>query len=143
MIRRPPRSTLFPYPPLFRSPAPVESVAFDAGGVTVTAESHGQRNEVRARFLVDASGRAGLLSQKIGRRERIPNLGKVALFAHWRGGWRAPGPDEGNIRIYVFENGWFWGVPLPGGRANVGCALPAPAGGDWGATARALLCGMN
>src|SRR2546428_324855 len=77
-----------------RQPASVESVAFDGGGVTVTAESHGQRNEVRARFLVDASGRAGLLSQKVGRRERIPNLGKVALFAHWRGGWRAPRPVD-------------------------------------------------
>src|SRR2546430_14718986 len=129
MIRRPPRSTLFPYPPLFRSPAPVESVAFDAGGVTVTAESHGQRNEVRARFLVDASGRAGLLSQKIGRRERIPNLGKVALFAHWRGGWRGPGLGGGNIRIYVFENGWGLWIPRAGGRGGGRCVLRGAAGG--------------
>src|SRR5256886_12630626 len=134
MIRRPPRSTLFPYPPLFRSPAPVESVAFDAGGVTVTAESHGQRNEVRARFLVDASGRAGLLSQKIGRRERIPNLGKVALFAHWRGGWRAPRPDEGNIRIYVFESGWVWWIPLAGDPTSAGCVMHPPAGEGRGGT---------
>ena len=121
-----------------RQPATVESVAFDAGGVTVTAESHGQRNEVRARFLVDASGRAGLLSQKIGRRERIPNLGKVALFAHWRGGWRAPGPDEGNIRIYVFENGWFWWIPLAGDRTSVGCVMHARTVRDWGETRESL-----
>src|SRR5256885_7178308 len=29
MIRRPPRSTLFPYPPLFRSDEPVDSVVID------------------------------------------------------------------------------------------------------------------
>jgi len=119
-------------------PATVESVAVDADGVTVTAESHGQRDRVRARFLVDASGRAGLLSQKVGSRARIPNLGKVALFAHWRGAWRAPAPDEGNIRIYVFESGWFWWIPLAEDRTSVGCVMHARAAREWRGTRAAL-----
>jgi flavin-dependent dehydrogenase len=119
-------------------PATVESVAVDADGVSVTAESHGQRERVRARFLIDASGRAGLLSQKVGGRERIPNLGKVALFAHWGGAWRAPAPDEGNIRIYVFDDGWFWWIPLAGNRTSVGCVLHARTVRDWHGTREAL-----
>jgi flavin-dependent dehydrogenase len=119
-------------------PATVESVALDADGVTVTAESHGQRDQVRARFLVDASGRAGLLSQQVGSRARIPNLGKVALFAHWRRAWRAPAPDEGNIRIYVFDNGWFWWIPLAGDRTSVGCVMHARTVRDWRGAPEAL-----
>jgi len=121
-----------------RQPATVESVAFDAEGVTVTAASHGQRTETRARFLVDASGRAGLLAQRVGRRERVPNLGKVALFAHWRGAWRAPGLDEGNIRIFVFEHGWFWWIPLAGDRTSVGGVMHARTVQEWDGTPEAL-----
>ncbi len=125
-----------------RQPATVESVAFDADGVTVGAVSHGQRTETRARFLVDASGRAGLLAQKVGRRERVPNLGKVALFAHWRGAWRAPAPDEGNIRIYVFENGWFWWIPLHEDRTSVGCVMHAKTVREWAGPRDALYLEM-
>ena len=61
-------------------PAPVASVDFDDTGATlVVDEGRGQRT-VRARFVVDASGRDGFLATRLGRRQRIPNLGKVALF---------------------------------------------------------------
>ncbi len=125
-----------------RQPATVESVAFDAEGVSVTVESHGQRAAARGRILVDASGRAGLLSARAGRRERVPNLGKVALFAHFGGAWRAPAPDEGNIRIYVFEHGWFWWIPLAGGRTSVGCVMHARTVREWGGTPEALYAEM-
>ncbi len=125
-----------------RQPATVESVAFDADGVSVTAECHGQRATARGRCLVDATGRAGLLSTTLGRRERVPNLGKVALFGHFRGAWRAPAPDEGNIRIYVFENGWFWWIPLAGDRTSVGCVMHARTVREWSGTHEALYAEM-
>jgi flavin-dependent dehydrogenase len=125
-----------------RQPATVEAVAFDAEGVTATVASHGQRATARGRFLVDASGRAGLLAARVGRRERVPNLGKVALFAHFRGAWRAPAPDEGNIRIYVFEHGWFWWIPLAGDRTSVGCVMHARTVREWGGTPEALYAEM-
>ena len=125
-----------------RQPATVESVAFDAEGVTTTVASHGQRATARGRFLVDASGRAGLLAAKVGRRERVPNLGKVALFAHFCGAWRAPARDEGNIRIYVFEHGWFWWIPLAGDRTSVGCVMHARTVREWGETPEALYAEM-
>jgi 2-polyprenyl-6-methoxyphenol hydroxylase-like FAD-dependent oxidoreductase len=106
-------------------PASVERVAFDEEGVTVTlAEPAGSR-EVRARFLVDASGRDALIASRHGRRRPIEGLGKVALFAHFRGGRRWPGREEGNIRIFSFEAGWFWYIPFANGTSSVGCVLHA------------------
>ena len=106
-------------------PASVERVAFDDDGVTVTlAEAAGPR-EVRARFLVDASGRDALIASRHGRRRPIEGLGKVALFAHFRGGRRWPGKEAGNIRIFSFEPGWFWYIPFANGTSSVGCVLHA------------------
>src|SRR3712207_6894197 len=48
MIRRPPRSTLFPYTTLFRSAAPVEEVAARSGDV---GRAHPVRRVVRLQVL--------------------------------------------------------------------------------------------
>jgi 2-polyprenyl-6-methoxyphenol hydroxylase-like FAD-dependent oxidoreductase/glycosyltransferase involved in cell wall biosynthesis len=106
-------------------PATVERVAFDAEGATVTvAEAAGSR-EIRARFLVDASGRDAFIASRHGRRRPIEGLGKVALFAHFQGGKRWPGKEAGNIRIFTFEPGWFWYIPFHNGTSSVGCVLHA------------------
>jgi flavin-dependent dehydrogenase len=105
--------------------ADVKEVAFDPHGVTLTGEGDRGGFEARGAFLVDASGRDGFLAGRIGHRERIPNLGKVALFAHFRGAHRAPGIDEGNIRIAVFEDGWFWWIPFAGDVTSIGCVMHA------------------
>ena len=104
-------------------PLSVEGVAFDREGVTLTTSDAGETT--RARFLVDASGRDSFLAARAGRRERIPNLGKVALFAHFRGAVRFPGREEGNIRIYIFDDGWFWWIPFSGDVTSVGCVMHA------------------
>jgi flavin-dependent dehydrogenase len=114
-----------------RQRASVESVALDADGVSVAAQHDGQPITARARFLVDATGRDGLMATKLGRRERIPNLGKVALFAHFRGAERAPGRDEGNIGIYVFDDGWFWWIPLANNLTSLGCVMHARTVRSW------------
>jgi flavin-dependent dehydrogenase len=108
-------------------PATVSGVALDAGGVTLDAEHDGQRVAHRARFLVDASGRDGFVAGRLGRRQRVPNLGKVALFAHYQGADRFPGIEEGNIRIYLFECGWFWWIPFTNDVTSVGAVLHARA----------------
>lgn len=106
-------------------PATVESVAFDPDGVSIGSAQGGVTRPVRATVLVDASGRDSFLASRIGRRTRIANLGKVALFAHYRGAVRRAGKEEGNIRIYVGGDGWFWWIPLAGDLTSVGCVLHA------------------
>ena len=104
-------------------PATVERVSFDPEGVTIML-ADGER-EIGARFLVDASGRDAFLASRHGSRRPIPGLGKVAIFAHFRGARRWPGRDEGNVRIYIFEDGWFWWIPFAGDLTSVGCVLHA------------------
>lgn len=112
-------------------PATVETVALDADGVSITARHGGEPLAARAAFLVDASGRDGFLASRVGHRDRIPNLGKVALFAHFRGAARAAGVDEGHIRIHIFEDGWFWWIPLAGDLTSVGSVLHARTVRGW------------
>lgn len=106
-------------------PATVESVTFGPDGVAVTVSEGGVSRIVQAAVLVDASGRDGFLAGRIGRRTPIPNLGKVALFAHFKGAARRKGREEGNIRIYVADEGWFWWIPLAGDLTSVGSVLHA------------------
>jgi flavin-dependent dehydrogenase len=106
-------------------PATVEAVAFDADGVTVTATAEGEPLTVRAAMLVDASGRDGFMASRYGERRRVPNLGKVALFAHYRGARRMSGLAEGNIRIYAFKEGWCWWIPLANDVTSVGAVCHA------------------
>ena len=109
-----------------RQPSLVESVSLDESGVTLTGESEDDgRFAARGAFLVDASGRDGFLATRVGRRDRVPNLGKVALYAHFHGAHRAPGIDEGHIRIHVFEDGWFWWIPFAGDLTSIGCVMHA------------------
>jgi len=106
-------------------PATVEGVAFDDDGVTVTVTDGAGTRQVRARFLVDASGRDAFIASRHGQRRPIEGLGKVALFAHFQGGKRWPGREHGNIRIFTFEHGWFWYIPFANGLTSVGGVLHA------------------
>ena len=106
-------------------PAGVNGVTFDDAGVTLQIEEGSERFTHRARFLVDASGRDGFLASRLGRRERVPNLGKVSVFAHYRGGRRFPGREEGNVRIYLFDGGWFWYIPMSKDLTSVGAVVHA------------------
>lgn len=112
-------------------PATVETAAFDADGVTITAGTAAGPLTVRAAMLVDASGRSSFIASRLGQRQRRPNLGKVALFAHFRGADRLAGKDEGNIRIYVFGDGWCWWIPLAGDLTSVGTVLHARTVRAW------------
>jgi flavin-dependent dehydrogenase len=106
-------------------PATVEAAAFDRGGVTVRLGGRGAPPALRARFLIDASGRDAFLASRIGRRRPRPGLGKVAIFAYYRGARRWPGREEGNVRIHIFPDGWFWWIPLARDETSVGCVLHA------------------
>jgi flavin-dependent dehydrogenase len=108
-----------------RQPASVEEVRFGPDGVEARLAEGGAARHLRARFLVDASGRDAFLASRLGRRQPVPGLGKVALFAHFRGARRWPGREEGNIRLFIFEEGWFWWIPFAGDVTSIGCVLHA------------------
>ncbi len=78
------------------------------------------KQEWRARFVIDASGRSTFLSRKLGYKTRHPKHNSAAIFGHFDNVVRRTGDDEGNISIYWFEHGWFWMIPLKDGAMSVG-----------------------
>ncbi|MEZ5317539.1 MAG: NAD(P)/FAD-dependent oxidoreductase [Vicinamibacterales bacterium] len=88
----------------------------------VRDEAGGRRTEaLRAKVVVDATGRDALLSRKFGWRDRDPDLNKVAVWTYYRGARRDPGLDEGATTVaYVPQKGWFWYIPLQDDVVSVG-----------------------
>lgn len=104
----------------------VKQPRIEADKVVVQVQDpEGISHEVQARLLVDASGRTALLGSSWGQRELWPDLGKVAIFAHFQGAHRDPSVPAGNIRIYVVRDGWIWWIPFGDGTDSVGCVLHA------------------
>ncbi len=90
------------------------------GGVRA-AVAKGKRKDFRAPITLDATGRDGFASVRLGWRERDPQLDKIALWTYWRGGKREAGLDEGATTIaFLPEKGWFWYIPLANDMVSVG-----------------------
>ena len=107
--------------------------------VTVQVQGpHGERWEAQASLLVDASGRTTFLGSSLGKRQPLPDLGKVAMFAHFRGAHRDPTFPEGNIRIYLVRDGWVWWIPFANHTESIGCVLHAKVVKERGGSVEAL-----
>ena len=109
----------------------VLDVAFDDDGATVSVRppatdgaSNG-RTTIRARVVVDASGRAGLLSRAFSLRVDEPTLANVAIFSHYAGVPRGEGRRAGDIRVIARRDlGWFWMIPISEELMSVGVVVP-------------------
>ncbi len=102
--------------------------------VTLRGED-GVERTVRARYVVDASGRDTLLARQRGLKRAHPRHRSAAIYAHYRGVARRPGEDAGNITILRLATGWVWMIPLPDGLMSVG-AVGTP---EWLKTRRGPL----
>jgi FADH2-dependent halogenase len=125
----------------------VIDLAFDADGVDVTCtHTPGSRASetavteppdredtkavvwLRARAVIDASGRAALLSHRFGLRVGEPDLANIAVFSHFAGVPRAEGRRAGDIRVIArADMGWFWLIPISDELMSVGAVLPQRA----------------
>jgi flavin-dependent dehydrogenase len=99
----------------------VTAVEFEPDGVAATTlDDDGATGRIRARFLVDASGRDTFLAGKLGMKRRNPKHSSAAIFGHFTGAERLPGREEGNISVFWFPHGWMWFIPLKDGTTSVG-----------------------
>ena len=97
-------------------------VEFDAAGVCVQIDAQGGRTRLRARYLVDASGRDTFLGTRLRLVERSRSHQSAAMFAHYTGvACNADDPGGNIISVNRFAHGWAWFIPLPGGITSVGC----------------------
>ena len=90
-------------------------------GVRADTKDGVKGEEIRAKVVIDASGRDSLLSRKFGWKDRDPDLNKIAVWSYYEGAMRDPGLDEGATTVaYVPQKGWFWYIPLHSNIVSVG-----------------------
>jgi flavin-dependent dehydrogenase len=96
-----------------------------AAGVTIQ-EDGGKRRDVAARVVVDASGQAGLIQNRMRLRVWDPVLNKGAIWTYWQGAYRDTGRDEGATMVLqtADKNGWFWYIPQHHDQVSVGVVAP-------------------
>ncbi|GKT46884.1 flavine halogenase aclH [Colletotrichum spaethianum] len=87
-----------------------------------------QTGEIAFDYIVDASGRIGLLSTKYMKNRRYnQGLKNVANWGYWKGcGRYSPGTDRENAPFFEAlrdESGWAWFIPLHNGTASVGVVM--------------------
>jgi len=96
-----------------------------AVGVKVREED-GAFRDVRASVVVDASGQAGLIQNRLRLRVWDPVLNKGAIWTYWEGAYRDTGRDEGATMVLqtANKNGWFWYIPQHHNIVSVGVVAP-------------------
>jgi len=94
-----------------------------AVGVRLQGDSPGDPARlIKTRVVVDATGQQALLGSQLGLRCANPNLRKVAIWGHFRGGIR----DEtgGGVKTVILHTdsgkSWFWYIPQADNRVSVG-----------------------
>jgi flavin-dependent dehydrogenase len=97
------------------------AIVSDDAGHRVTLASAAGEQSVTAPWLIDTTGRdPGLRSPQKNALDPSPFPKRIALFNHFHGVVRAPGPDGGNILVVRHDGGWFWIIPIDATRTSVG-----------------------
>ena len=96
----------------------------------VVAESpDGKSSGISSRIVVDATGRQALGAR--GADSAVPEerLRRGALFAHFRNVPRGQEETAGDIRMVVFDKGWWWFIPFSDSTWSVGVVAGEMPGG--------------
>jgi flavin-dependent dehydrogenase len=108
-----------------REEASVDKIDFSPDDVrlAISRKGNGGAQELRARYVIDASGRNSVLGAKFKLKKNYEHLQKVSVFAHYDGMTRAEGRDGTLTRMVRALDRWFWVIPLTATRTSVGVVL--------------------
>lgn len=103
----------------------VEKVEFfeDEVILSVRGRADARPSGIRARYLIDASGRNSVVGAKFKLKENYEHLQKVSIFAHYNGVTRESGRDGTLTRMVRAIDRWFWVIPLTENRTSIGVVL--------------------
>lgn len=101
----------------------VEFLSNNAGVMVKTQHDDGSTETIRARILLDASGRDTFLGNRLRIKQKNKKHNSAAIYGHFSGAERNEGKAAGNITIFWFEHGWFWYIPLSDGTTSVGATV--------------------
>ena len=99
---------------------------FGTSGSQATVEARdeqGKKEQFRAAFLIDASGRGNFTGNQQGLRVIHPKLKKLAIFGHFENVLLDDGTPRGDTVIVRLENKWFWVIPLTQTKTSIGCVM--------------------
>jgi len=101
----------------------VAATAVDLSDSSRAIVSCANGEKLEARFVIDASGHGAFLGNRVGRKEDVEELKKVAVFAHYKNVPRPEGRDAGNTIIVVLRDAWFWLIPVSADTMSVGLVV--------------------
>ena len=101
----------------------VEKIVFDPENVTLQTRSSSGSSTVRARYLIDASGRNSVVGGQLGLKVTYDHLKKFSSFAHFEHVQRDEGIDATLTRLVRADDCWFWLIPLDDRRTSVGVVM--------------------
>jgi len=107
-----------------REGATVTRFEATAEGAAVSVREGSAERKVHAQVVIDATGQSSFLAGKLDMREMDPGLKNFAVFSHFDGAERYSGDREGDISVVLVPGGWWWVIPLAGGRTSVGQVGP-------------------
>jgi flavin-dependent dehydrogenase len=101
----------------------VDQVEFSKEDVELGVRSNGSSHSIRARYVIDASGRTSVLGRQFKIKKTYDHLQKLSIFSHYHGVWRAEGID-GTLTVLIRAiDRWFWLIPIAADRTSVGVVL--------------------
>ena len=104
-----------------REETAVDGVEFSDDAVLITISAKDRtRTEIRAGYVIDASGRNSIIGAKLKLKKNYDHLQKISIFAHYDGMVRAEGRDGTLTRMVRAIDRWFWVIPLSPTRTSVG-----------------------
>lgn len=88
----------------------------------VEIEREGHRQEVAARFVVDASGRSTVIGRQLQLKQKDPLFDQYAIYSYFEGVDRGPESMVDHIHIHFLptQRGWAWQIPLGENLTSVG-----------------------
>jgi FADH2 O2-dependent halogenase len=80
----------------------------------VRARRNGETRDIRARFVVDASGRGTFLGSRFRLKKKDPLFDQYAIYSYFKGMDRGPAATADHIHIHFLptSRGWCWQIPL-------------------------------
>ena len=104
----------------------VARVLFEGDRATGIELAGGDR--IRAAMVVDASGQSSLIARQRSLKVWDPAFRNLAVYGYFRDCLHLDPPDDGNIFIESYANGWLWKIPLADGMASIGAVVDRDLG---------------
>jgi len=102
---------------------PVEKVDFAPDAVTLSVKTGGEPRSIRARYVIDCSGRNSVIGNHFKLRKSFDSLQKFSVFAHFED---VPLRDREELNLTRLIRGkdfWFWMIAVSETRVSVGVVM--------------------